>query len=352
MGKPRKPPKQGGVNPQDPYSDPHAPGALGGVARFAKAQGMTLKQARQHLRQHLAHTLHRPARRRFRTNPVVVFNIDQQWVADLVEMPAYWRQNRGVRFLLTVIDVLSKYAWVQPIKHKTGPEIRRAFETIVEEGRSPQTLQTDKGKEFYNKPFQTWLKQQGIHHFSTHGDAKAAVIERFNRTLKERLYRYMTAANTVAYLPAVAPLVRQYNADEHSAIVRAPDTVTTENETEVWNHLYEDKWKKTRKRGELRVGDRVRLSKHVRTFKKGYMAQWTEEVFVIRRIVPGVVLTYKIEEMDGTPLKGSFYRQDLQKVTVNDRTLWRVEKVLKRRKGEAFVQWKGWPAKYNSWIKV
>lgn len=99
-----------------------------------------MRQAREHLQKHLAHTLHRPARRRFRTSPVFVFNRDQQWVADLVEMQPFWHENRGVRFLLTVVDVLSKYAWVQPLKHKTGPEMRQAFETILQEGRRPQTL--------------------------------------------------------------------------------------------------------------------------------------------------------------------------------------------------------------------
>ena len=331
---------------------PRNPAPYRGVTRFAKAQGLTLRQAREHLQKHLAHTLHRPARRRFRTSPVVVFNRDQQWVADLVEMQPFWHENRGVRFLLTVIDVLSKYAWVQPLKHKTGPEMRQAFETILQEGRRPQTLQTDKGKEFYNAPFQKWLKQQGITHFSTQGDAKAAVVERFNRTLKERLYRYMTAANSTRYLTALDALVRQYNADEHRAIGRAPDSVTPENEAEVWQHLYGDRLVPSRRRSDLKVGDRVHLSKHVRTFKKSYTAQWTEEVFVVRRVIPGPVYTYKVEEFNGTALQGTFYRQDLQKVTVDDTSLWRIEKVLKRRGRQALVQWKGWPAKYNSWIAV
>ena len=89
--------------------------------------------------------------------PVMVLNIDQQWVADLAEMQRYWRQNRGVRYLLMVVDVLSKYAWVRPIKHKTGAELLKAFQSIVTEGHRPQTLQTDKGKDFYNATLQRWL---------------------------------------------------------------------------------------------------------------------------------------------------------------------------------------------------
>ena len=184
MAKRRQRPKKKKENLLSTYTDPRAPGALGGLRRFARAQRLSQAQARDALRKSLAFTLHRPPRRRFKMAPVMVLNIDQQWVADLVEMQRYWRQNRGVRYLLTVIDVLSKYAWVRPIKRKTGAELLTAFESIVFEGRRPQTLQTDKGKEFYNTTLQRWLKQEDIRHFSTLGDAKASIVERFNRTLK------------------------------------------------------------------------------------------------------------------------------------------------------------------------
>ena len=98
-----------------------------------------------------------------------------------------------------MVDGLSKYAWVQPLKNKTGSALVQAFDTILKQGRHPDRLQTDRGKEFYNKPFQSWLKEKDIHHFSTQGDAKAALVERFNRTFKERLYRYFTTANTLKF---------------------------------------------------------------------------------------------------------------------------------------------------------
>ena len=170
-------------------SDPRAPGALGGLRRFAQAQRLSQAQARDALRKSLAFTLYRPPRRWFKMAPVMVLNIDQQWVADLVEMQRYWRQNRGVRYLLTVVHALSKYAWVCTIKRKMGAELLKAFESIVVAGRRPQTLQTDKGKEFCNGTLQRWLKKEGIRHFSTLGDAKPSILERFNRTLKSRLYR-------------------------------------------------------------------------------------------------------------------------------------------------------------------
>ena len=170
------------------YHDPRAPGSLGGVQRFARAHQIPLKQAQRVLERDLAYMLHKPRRRRFPTVPVIVGGLDDQWVADLVEVQPLAKYNRGIRYLLTVLDVLSKYAWVQPLKAKTGVALVHAFEKILKQGRrQPNRLQTDRGKEFYNQTFQRWLEEQGIQHFSTEGDAKASVVERFNHTLKERL---------------------------------------------------------------------------------------------------------------------------------------------------------------------
>ena len=112
--------------------------------------------------------------------------------------------------------------------------------------------------------------------------------------------------------------------------------------------LYEKRLKGKRSQPKFKVGDRVRLNKIHRPFEKGYLPGWTEEVFVVHRVVPGSVPTYKIREWDDTPVQGTFYDADLQKVYVSD--VFRIEKVLKRQKDRLLVKWKGWPDKYNSWI--
>ena len=330
------------------YHNPSAPGSLGGIQRFAKAYGVPVKVAQNLLKKDLAYTLHKPRRRRFPTLPVIVGGLDDQWVADLVEVQFLANYNRGMRYLLTVIDVLSKYAWVQPLKDKTGVSIVKALDDIVKEGRQPTRLQTDEGKEFYNRPVKSWLQERGIIHFSTHGDAKASVVERFNRTLKQRLYRYFTAANTLQFGDILPELVKGYNATPHRSIGMAPDQVTWKNEKTVWKRLYVKPRKK--RKPTLKVGDRVRLNKIYRTFQKAYLPGWTEEVFLVHRVLPGSVPTYKIREWDESPVEGTLYEEDLQKVNVSDQALFRIEKVLKRRKNQLLVKWKGWPDKYNSWI--
>ena len=332
------------------YNDPSAAGSLGGVQRFATAQGIPLKKARLLLEKDLGYTLHKPQRRRFKTLPVVAEGLDHQWVADLVEVQTLSRHNRGYRYLLTVIDVLSKYAWVQPLKDKTGVQLVKAFEKILKTGRRPIQLQTDRGKEFYNKTFQSFLEKEKIHHFSTHGDAKASVVERFNRTLKARMYRYFTSANTLRYDDVLQSLVKGYNGTKHRGIKMAPRDVTWKNERLAWKRLYATRLKPTKKKAKFGVGDKVRLNKKHRTFKKGYLPGWTEEVFTVTRVIKGSVNTYKIRELDDTPLEGTFYEEDLQKVHMDEDGLFRVEKVLKRQKGKALVKWKGWPDKYNSWV--
>ena len=193
------------------------------------------------------------------------------------------------------------------------------------------------------------MKGKNINHFSTSGDTKASVVELFNRTLRERLYRHFTIKNTLPFLPVLQDLVLGYNRSYHSSIKMAPGKVTASNQ-EVWNNLYAKRLNAKRLKPKFKVNDRVRLNKKFRTFEKGYLPGWTEEVFIVSRVVPGSVVTYKIKEMDDTPLEGTFYSQDLQKVTVSDDDLYRVEKVLKRKGDKLLVRWKGWPDKYDSWI--
>ena len=260
------------------YKTPSLRGSLGGVARLAQTHGVPAARARTQLQGLLSYTLHKPRRRRFPTLPVVVHGMDDQWVTDLVEMQPLKTWNWGMRYLLTVVDVLSKYAWVEPLKAKTGVAVAAAFERILKRarGRQPVRLQTDAGKEFYNRPFQALMTRRKIHHFSTYGDTKSSVVERFNRTLKERMYRYFTARNTYRYVDALPALVQGYNVTKHRSIGMPPRDVTWANQRQVWQRLYGKRLAR-RVRPKWKAGDRVRLQKQHRPFEKGYLPGWTEE---------------------------------------------------------------------------
>lgn len=129
------------------------------------------------------------------------------------------------------MDAFSKYTWVEPIiKSKTGIAVTEAFKKIL---KRAQTLKMDDGKEFYNHTFKKLMKDKDIHHFSTTGDTKASMVEQFNRTLKSRMYRYFTSANSYKYLNVLQALVRGYNESFHRSIGMKPSEVTLKNASDV-----------------------------------------------------------------------------------------------------------------------
>ena len=150
-------------------SQPASFSALDAVYRAVKEKGKTKisrKQVRDWLSQQDVYTLHKPARRRYKRSRVIVFGIDEQFQADLVDLQNLSRYNKGYKYLLTCIDIFSKYAFVLPLKTKQGQELVKAFQKILSTGRKPIKLQTDQGTEFKNLVFQKFLRDNNIAFFS------------------------------------------------------------------------------------------------------------------------------------------------------------------------------------------
>ena len=164
----------------------------------------------------LSYALHRPARRTFKRNQIYAPEIDSLWEADLVFVQDVAKQNNGVKYLL--VAILSKYAWVSPMKDKTGKSLIAAFNSILKNGRKPEKLQTDKGTELVNVSFQNYLKKEGIDFYVATNELKAAVVERLSRTLKSKLYRYFTSENTLCYIDDLQDVVDSYNNTYHQSI--------------------------------------------------------------------------------------------------------------------------------------
>ena len=161
---------------------------------------LTFGQVKTWLQSKDTYILHKPVRYNFPRNRVIVTGIDDQWQADLVDVSSLARFSKGYKFLLTCIDVFSKFAWVVPLKNKAGESLVNGFQSILDLGRSPEKLQTDKGTEFLNRNFQSLLKENSVHFFTTNSEVKASVVERFNRTLKTRMWKYFTAKNNRVYI--------------------------------------------------------------------------------------------------------------------------------------------------------
>ena len=148
---------------------------------------VTFHQVKTWLQSKHTYTLHKPVQYNFPRNRVIVTEIDDQWQADLVDISSWARFNKGYKFLLTCVDLFSKFAWVVPLKNEYRESLVNGFQIILDTGRSPKKLQTDKGTEFLNRNFQSFLKEKNIHFFTTNSELKASVVERSNRTLKTRM---------------------------------------------------------------------------------------------------------------------------------------------------------------------
>src|SRR5277367_4363923 len=247
------------------------------LQRRLKEKGVKLsqKELQSFLQKQLTYTLHKPVKHKFPTRKVYVSGIDDQWQADIVDMQSFSKHNDDYKYILTVIDCLSKYLWALPLYTKSPKDVKQAFDIIFNtSGRIPKKLQTDAGTEFYGKEMQTFLKKHDIHHFSSFSETKASIVERVNRTLKERMWKYFTGSNTYKWIDVLDKLVEGYNTSFHRTIQMKPVDVNKMNEKDVWNTIYMKKTFLTKK-PKLKEGDMVRINKYKRKlFDKGYLKNW------------------------------------------------------------------------------
>ena len=244
----------------------------------------------------LAEELHKPIIRKFKKRKVYATFKDNIWGADLGDMQLLSKYNKGIRFLLCVIDIFSKYAWVVPLKDKKGISIVKAFQIILKQSHSrqrakstsakhlkPNKIWVDKGSEFYNSYFKKWLRDNDIVMYSTHNEGKSIVAERFIRTLKSKIYKYMTSISKNVYIDKLDDIVDEYNNTYHITIKMKPADVKDNT------YINADK-EFNNKDPKFKVGDHVRISKYKNIFAKGYMPNWSEEVFVIKKVKNTVML--------------------------------------------------------------
>ena len=171
----------------------------------------------------LAEELHKTIIRKLKKRKVHSTFKDNVWGVDLADMQLLNKYNKGIRFLLCIIAIFSKYAWVAPLKDKKGISIVKAFQSILKQSnRKPNKIWVDKGSEFYNAYFKKWLRDNDIVMYSTHNEEKSVVAERFIRTLNSKIYKYMTSISKNVYIDQLDDIVDEYNNTYHTTIKMKP----------------------------------------------------------------------------------------------------------------------------------
>ena len=175
------------------------------------------------------------------------------------------------------------------------------------------------------------------------------VTERWNRTIKTKMWKQFTIQGNTMYLDMLPKLVKQYNNTKHSSIKMTPvEASNKKNEGVVHFNLYGD-MEQSSSKSKFKIGDKVRMSKYKRkVFDKGHTPNWTEEVFTIDKIQYTNPITYKLKDLNDEEIKGSFYEPELLKAKQD---VFRIDKVVQRdyKKKQALVKWKGYSDDFNSW---
>ena len=251
----------------------------------------------------LAEELHKPIVRKFRKRKVYSTFKDNIWGANLVDMQLMSKFNKGFGFLLCVIDIFSKYAWVVPLKNKKGISIVNAFQSILKDSnRKPNKIWLDKGSKFYNNSFKKLLQDNDIVMYLAHNEGKSVVAERFIRTLKNKIYKCMTSISKNVYIDKLDDIVNEYNNTYHRTIKMKPIDVKDNTHINIGKEVkYKDP--------KFKVGDHVRISVYKNIFAKDYTPNWSGEIFVIKEIKNTISWTYVINDLNGEEIIGAFYEK-------------------------------------------
>lgn len=303
---------------------------------------------------------HKRIQRKFKRNKFVSFKSDYIWDADVCIMEKYKEYNRGYKNFLLVIDTFSRFTFTRMIKSNTGKDIKAAFQSFFKSSkRKPMKIRTDQGKEFNNSTVKNMLRTNKINYYTTQNtEIKAHFAERCIRTIKSKLIKYMHNSNTFKWIDKLKDITDSYNNTIHRSIKTTPASVKKEDEIKLWKLLYEDDEKSQNKplnQFKFLVDDVVRISSIKRTFEKEYDVRWSTEQFIIAsRHVKENIAKYVLKDFNNEIITGEFYEQELQRIYVDDKTMYKIEYVVKKRsrngKKEVLVKWMGYNSSFNSWI--
>ena len=213
---------------------------------------------------------------------------------DLADLNSLISYNDGYRYMLCIVDVFSKFAWAVPLKNKTAETVLSAVQGVVKKSkRTPEKFWVDQGSEFYNKKFQAWIKDKNITMYSTHGESKSVVVERWVRTIKDIATKYFTEHATRDWVNNLDKFLKIYNYREHRTIKMSPvEASKPENEARVKAAFYHEPTKQ--KSPLYALGDKVRISRLKDKFEKGYENNFSYEVFTVSEVINTDPVTHKL----------------------------------------------------------
>lgn len=309
------------------------------------------------------YNLFRKARQRFPTPRIGVPPVAKfQFHIDLADLPQYKDINKGYRFILVLIDCLTRYVRLRPLYTKKPLEVSKVLRDIFQSGFKPKYLQGDAGMEFLGRATQTMLKEEGVHFFVSQSNYKAAMAERVIRTLKERLSRYFRSINLPRWYNILPQMEKNLNQSANRSLFgMTPNEVHSDPHLQgmVWDRQFGSDAASDGRGGSRFVpGEWVRIARRRGVFEKGYSTVWSNAVYRIGRIRKGHPPMYVLEDPEDNfaSLQGFFNEAELQKVDGPETVPNEIERVLQVEKLTSgnrryLVKWKNRPEYLAQWLE-
>ena len=255
-----------------------------------------------------------PVTKKFQRIQIQTHYKDECWSIDLIDRSSLSKYNKNYKFIFTIIDNHTKYAWAIPLKDKSGKSTTTAIKSLIEkEKRKPHKIWSDRGKEFYNTTFLHYLKEQNIQIYSTNSDLKAVFVERFNRTLLDLIKEPMYIEGKGNWLNHLDAALQKYNNRVHTTTKMTPfeasnNSLLPSNNINNNNKIPRDSYRSFAK---FQVGDFVRVPDKRNIYSKGYTTNWNRELFKIHSINKTNPVTYTLNDENGEIIQGKYYEQEL-----------------------------------------
>ena len=292
-------------------------------------------------------------------SPIFVRNKRELFQCDLISFTQnnLPQENDDFKHLFTTIDVFSKMAWVYPIRDKKCETVLLCFKDILNKcGKKPERVQTDRGTEFICKTFEKYFKDEMIFHYLSYSDRKCPVVERFNLTIQQLIYKIMEYKSTNRWIDCIEQAMKIYLNRKHSTIKMSPlEAEKPINESKVRQNLTKFFSKNSRlkpQKQKFQVGDKVRVWRYHRTFKRGYDKNFTDEYFTIHKVLKNLpVLRYQLKDFKNDKIVGNYFQEELVLFTPKD--FYKINIIGEKGSGKnkkLLINWDGWPDSYNQWI--
>jgi len=311
------------------YYNPSSPGGFRGAeALWQEARRhiplLTKKQVLGFLRAQKPYTKHQQYRGVKKYRKVYAKRARYLVQMDLLDFRKYSLENGDYKYILCAIDAFTKKLWTFPLKRKRAEEVHTAVFYFLMRER-PEKIQTDQGTEFINATLRATEDRMDppIQHYHTWSIKKASIVERVQRTLRNRLGKIWEQRGDHRWIDVLPAITKSYNNSVHRSIGMRPNDVGPEHHQLIYNRLYpeptpaqalKDAREARRITNHLQVGDYVRMLEYRKLFRKESDLAWTHEVYRIRHVIRSNPITFQIEDLDGDPIKGGFYARELIKV--------------------------------------